>query len=45
MTIPDASYWDRGRPARTEREARKKLYLKQITRLRRGAVGTPAIPV
>jgi hypothetical protein len=44
--------WERGRPARTEREARKKVTREKIlniskekpSRLRRGADGTSALP-
>ena len=39
------AHWDRGRPARTEREARKGILSKQLRACRRGAGGTPAIPV
>jgi hypothetical protein len=40
--------WDRGRPARNEREARKqtkKMAVKRTTLLWRVAGGTPAVPV
>ena len=35
--------WDRGRPARNGREARKRIK-RQTCALRRGAGGTPALP-
>ena len=46
MEIYQVNCWDRGRPARNEREARKRIggYLPKTARLGAFAGETPAVP-